>query len=311
MSAIAIEPARLFTSFFDPVEMVLCCSADATAADVNVRGKAAGLRFPLVSAPSASFNAHVAAIEYASGSARFGPYVDNILGMNWELPSGRIVRVGERVIKSTTGYDLHRFLLHTDGRYGRALEYVLRLRPLGGTVAKAVLQGDEAALGRVCDDVLHSPWLHWLDVVDLVFTADEPPMLEIGADCVLGEEIYFAEFFRQLGHDHGCSLLPPSGAQLQSLPALSLKSTLSEARTLGAELVREFGGTARVLVVNGVVHYLPDVSSTKIPGSVLMALTERCAATGGHAYGPLAPPPRPSSMEARWAEELLSAWLRI
>ena len=311
MSATAKDPVRLFTAFFDPVDMVLCCSAEATLAGINAQAAAAGLRFPLVGDPAASLQAHVAAIDYAPASARFGPYVDNLLGMNWELPSGTLVRVGERVIKSTTGYDLQRFLLHSDGRYGRARDYVLRLRPLGGASAEAVLHGEETALEKACDLLLHSPWLHWLDAVNLVFAADRGSMLEIMADCAPGEEACFADFFRQLGYDSGCLVLAPAAPRRRTLPPLSLKTALSEARTLGAELVRDFGGAARVLVVNGVVHYFPATPGKALPAEALAALAKRCAAAGGHLFGPLAPVPVPSAAEARWAEELEAAWKQL
>jgi len=51
------------------------------------------------------------------------------MGMNWRLPDGRIVRVGERVVKTTTGYDWFRFLLHTSHRFGHATDYASRLQP--------------------------------------------------------------------------------------------------------------------------------------------------------------------------------------
>ncbi len=311
MSLKATEPARLFTPFFDPVDMVLCCSADATVAEVNAQAGAAGLRFPLVADPAATLRAHVAALDYAPASARFGPYVDNILGMNWELKSATTVRVGERVIKSTTGYDLHRFLLHTDGRYGRARDYVLRLRPLGGVTARAVLQGDDALVEQACGIVLHSPWRHWLDSVELVIAANRGNALEIAADCVSGEEECFADFFRQLGHETGTLILPPTPPRHRALPSLSLKTTLDEARLLGNELVRDFGGAARVLVLNGVGHYFPITPDPCLPADALTALTKRCTAVGGHLYGPLAPAPGPNAAEARWAEELEAAWKQL
>jgi FAD/FMN-containing dehydrogenase len=311
MSATAMEPARLFTPFFDPVDMVFCCSAEATLAEVNARAASAGLRFPLVGDPAASLRAHVAAVDYAPGSARFGPYVDNILGMNWELKSRTLIRVGERVIKSTTGYDLQRFLLHTDGRYGRARDYVLRLRPLGGATAQAVLHGDDAAIEKACCLLLLSPWLHWLDSVDLVISADRGKILEIAADCAPGEEGCFADFFRQLGHESGTLVLAPAGPRRRVLPGLSLKTTLDEARSLGTELVRDFGGSARVLVVNGVVHYFPAGPDQELPADALAGLAKRCAGAGGHLYGPLAPAPVPSAAETRWAEELEATWKQL
>ena len=90
--------------------------AESSAADIRARIGKHPLRFPLILDLHATLEEQVAASGFAPASSRFGPYCDNIMGMNWQLPAGRIVRIGERVVKSTTGYDWFRFLLPGDGR---------------------------------------------------------------------------------------------------------------------------------------------------------------------------------------------------
>jgi hypothetical protein len=127
-----------------------------------------GFRFPLQLDPEATLSDHLSASGWAPASSRFGAYCDNVIGMNWELPGGRVVRLGERVVKSTTGYDLFRFLLHTDGRYGRAIDYVLRLRPDCGGNACYRLRGELRSVQGAGAALLSTCWLHWFDAVDAV-----------------------------------------------------------------------------------------------------------------------------------------------
>lgn len=300
---------ELFTPFLDPVDMVVCCPAETPLAEVQRQAAAHGLRFPLAIEPAASIAAHLAAAEYSSGSARFGPYADNVLGMNWRLPGGRVVRIGERVIKSTTGYDLLRFLLHSDGRYGRALDYVLRLRPAGGEHAHCALQGDAVALARARSLALHSPWIHWIDICDLEFGGGTPPRLRLVADCAPGESAAFEIFFRELERQSGARRFdaPPPPAQL---PSLGAKCTASLAVDIAEELVRRCGGTATVLCASGAVHLTapPDVAPS---ADVLDGLARTCSACGGHLYGRRAPAVAVGAAEEAWSRTLESSWNRI
>jgi FAD/FMN-containing dehydrogenase len=111
------------------VDGTLCLPANAIAADIHSQAHAHRLRFPLLLDEATTLREQIAATTHAPVSCRFGPYCDNILGINWRLPSGRIARIGERVVKTTTGYDWLRFLLHSGSRYGEPVDYVLRLRP--------------------------------------------------------------------------------------------------------------------------------------------------------------------------------------
>lgn len=304
----AVDDARLFASFLDPVEMVMSCEAEVPLAEVGRRAGGHGLRFPLVCDPALPLQAHITAVDYAPSSARFGPYVDNVLGMNWELLSGRVVRIGERVIKSTTGYDLLRFLLHSDGRYGRARSYVLRLRPLGGNRAGAVFRGDDEALERVRIALVRSPWIHWIDSVNLRISHSEGSDIEAEADCAAGEQAVFDGFFAEVSREAGATLSSLARAAPAGLPALSIKTTVTAATAVARRLVSENGGEARVLCVNGVVHYFPPAG--RCPPS-LLELASQCASDGGHMMGPWAPVAPPQEQEAVWAATLETTWKKL
>ncbi|MBX7211377.1 MAG: hypothetical protein K1X78_23920 [Verrucomicrobiaceae bacterium] len=157
---------RLFEPFVDAIDGTACVSASATLADIEALCAPHRLRFPLILDAKATLRDHVEAATHAPASHRFGPFCDNILGMNWRLPSGKVVRVGERVAKTTTGYDWLRFLLHTGTRFGEPLDYVIRLRPDCGFTMVAEFRGE--ALSQVVHQLLHSGWMHWWDSVDYI-----------------------------------------------------------------------------------------------------------------------------------------------
>ncbi len=308
MSETMTREQRLFTPFLDPVDMVVCCLAETSLEQVNEEATRHGLRFPMVCDPAASLQEHVTAVDYAPGSARFGPYVDNILGMNWELKSGTVVRVGERVIKSTTGYDLLRFLLHSDGRYGQARDYVLRLRPRCDTTVQGVFRGEHEALERLRSAVLHSPWVHWLDAVNLHISPNSETALEIEADCANGEPAIFEEYFAQVARASGTAVFSHAEPRRGGLPVLSLKTTIGAAPSLARHLVRAHSGTARVLCVNGVVHYFPSPDQRPLASAVVEELAAQCATEGGHIMGPWAGIAVPDDQETVWANTLEATW---
>jgi hypothetical protein len=302
---------RLFAPFLDATDMVGCWPADTTLSQINRDAAELNLRFPLVCNPAASLRDNISAVEYTSHSARFGPYVDNVLGMNWKLRSGTVVRVGERVIKSATGYDLPRFLLHSDGRYGRPANYVLRLRPIGGEIFRATLRGDNASLERARSMLLKSPWIHWFDALDLLISTGNDTLLELTADCALGEGTLFHGFTREFSRESGVQLVSDTRVPTTVLPSLSLKTIVGAASGLARQLVRDHGGSARVLCVSGVVHYFPPAELRSLPESSLAALERQCIAEGGHLSGPWAMPMTPSATETAWAEQLEAAWNQL
>jgi len=166
---------RLFVPFFDPLDAVICISAGTTATELASLIRGHKLRLPLTMDSAATLHQHILATPYSPSSSRFGHWCDNVIGMNWRLPGGRIVRIGERVVKSTTGYDLMRFLLGSQSRYGDAVDYVIRLRPLESSYSVFHLLGDLPSLKTAASAIIQSDWSHWLDSIDLDIEATHSP----------------------------------------------------------------------------------------------------------------------------------------
>lgn len=331
--AAAGDVARLFPKFLDPVDMVGCFPAAATLAEVNRAAAAHGLRFPLVADPGRTLAEHMAALEYAPASARFGPYADNVPGMNWRLPSGRRVRIGERVVKSATGYDLLRFLLHSDGRFGAAADYVLRLRPVGGEAFGGRFVGAAETLAAVAGTLRGTSWNHWCDRMDLVVAGvgdgDDAgdgarrAWIEVAGECLAGEREIFLEFLRGVATAAGAGLVadaadaadqsdmadPAKGGRC-GLPAFCLKTTPGRVAALAGRCVEALAGTARGLLLNGVVLAYP--AGPVVPAS-FDELRAAVVPAGGHVFGTAvaaaaAGTGAPSRLEAAWATALETEW---
>ena len=312
MKVTALDHERLFESFLDEVDGVLCVSAEATEREVARLAEPHGLRFPLWLDPMEPLHANIGAADYAPASSRFGPFGDNITGMNWQLPDGRLVRVGERVVKSTTGYDLLRFLLGSGDRFGQAKDYVLRLRPLCDRDGAFFLAGPEHALEQAVAEILHGPFLHWLDSVDCLAGKDQAALLRVGVHCPGAEFRVFADYVASLAAKHALDVGEKSGSEPapDGLPDLALKTTPDQVIPLCRDLASHGEIRCTGLCYPGVVHV--HLQNAADPVAAVAAIVHhnatRLEQAGGDWISRHAVRPVGSEEEARWVRGLLAEW---
>lgn len=248
-----------FPPFLDEIDGVLCLPATATAAEIAARIGSRALRFPLILDPTATLEEHAAAATHAPASSRFGPYCDNLLGMNWRLPDGRVLRVGERVVKTTTGYDWMRFLLHTGRRFGQPLDYLLRLRPDCGATGCFLLRGPGETVRAAAPRLLRDSWMHWFDAIDVVEEGGAPT-LRVTVHCPPEEWDVFENRLGAFAVTNGFQLevMREASMPADGLPDLVFKTSPDRVLRLAAEIARGDGLRCVALCYNGVVHaYLP------------------------------------------------------
>ncbi len=324
--------SRCFRHFIDPIDGVLCVSADAVADEIATLAHDHNLRFPLILDSSATLSQQVNSSEYAPASSRFGAFCDNILGMNWKMPDGRIVRIGERVVKTTTGYDVFRFLLHSCGRFGYATDYVVRLRPDCRHTVQYSLSGKTSDVCQSIPVLLKGSWMHWFDSIDLL-SEGQNCRLRLHVNCPPNESRLFTEYVSSFaGSQHlQMSAEYDRAAPVDGCPDFTFKTTPDRVPSLTTQLAQEQGIRATGLCYSGVVlGYLskpgqpvsdgsgPEASDCVQPsvgiqteGQDFERIAERIQtivrqhanelySLGGDWHSRYVPPPSPVSPESEW-----------
>jgi glycolate oxidase len=70
---------------------------------------------------------------------KYGVTRDYVIGLEWVLPDGEVLRVGRRTIKGVAGYDLTGLFVGSEGTLGVATEITLQLIPLPRQVKTALI----------------------------------------------------------------------------------------------------------------------------------------------------------------------------
>ncbi len=267
------DDPRLFPPMLDPLDGVICIFAGVTPGELHERISPHRLRFPLLIDPTLPLDQQVEACGYAPASSRFGPLCDNIIGMNWRLPNGNVIRVGERVVKSTTGYDLLRFLLGSCGRLGKPIDFVLRLRPAEACFGVANLTGDFDSIKQASAALLRSDWLHWFDSVDLVIDRsrerrDAHASLRVVVNLPMAEWPMVERYLESIGSTYRLQLEmgSQSFAPTDGLPDLFLKTTPDRVAELANSIsIEDHTRCVASLAVGAALFYYrqgPDTLST-------------------------------------------------
>lgn len=298
--------SRCFVPFLDEIDGVVCLSADATAAQIQSQAAPHKLRFPLLVDAQATLRDQVESTGFAPASSRFGPLCDNIVGMNWKLPNGHLVRLGERVVKTTTGYDMFRFLLSSGRRFGEPVDYVLRLRPNCGVTSVYELSGSPDAVAGTVPLLLKNCWMHWFDAID--FVADlASPRLRIALNCPADEMPVAEAYLSALAKAQQLVVLSDRDVPLpmDGCPDFVFKTSPEFVVQLARDIAA--GGIHCVaLCYNGVLHgYIPD-GADKLD-RIRTLIRERSGeleAIGGDWHSRHLPDTAPSELEALWIKTL-------
>jgi hypothetical protein len=300
---------RLFTPFLDTIDGVTCVAADITASELRELIGPHHLRFPLMTDASLPLATQVKASEYAPASSRFGELCDNIIGMNWRLADGRIVRIGERVVKSTTGYDLLRFLMHSDGRFGEPVDFVLRLRPHCGMDGLIELSGTRDVVTKAMPELLQSCWMNWFDSVDVLAESKSDFFtLRIAINTPSDEWHVFESMLAAFASAQKLAFkaVPQAPAPIDGCPDFALKTTPDRVVALASELAATYGIKCLALCYNGVVHgYLNDVvNASAMIQKIIQSHAKPLHDSGGDWHSRHLPRAAAQRVEAQWLSVL-------
>lgn len=140
-----------------PEDLTAVVQPGVVLADLQKAVDAHGLFYPPDpnSAATCTLGGNIAENAGGPSALKYGVTRDYVLGLEWVLPSGDLIRAGRHTIKGVAGYDLVGLFVGSEGTLGVATEITLKLLPKPRAVMTALIPfGDVISAAKAVGAVL-------------------------------------------------------------------------------------------------------------------------------------------------------------
>jgi len=179
-----------------------------TREELNTELRATGLFFPVDPGANAAIGGMTATRASGTTAVRYGTMKENVLALEVVLADGRIVRTGTRARKSSTGYDLTKLFVGSEGTLGIITEITLRLQGIPEAISAATCAFDdfETAVNTVIATIQMGIPMARIEFVDEMmakgFNLMEPEANLRSAAAVKEQAELFGEIVEDMGGGH-------------------------------------------------------------------------------------------------------------
>lgn len=151
---VSINTSRMNTILtVNAADMDCEVEAGVTREELNHHLRDQGLFFPVDPGANASLGGMAATRASGTTTVKYGSMRENVIGLEVVLADGTTLRTGGRARKSSSGYDLTRLFVGSEGTLGIFTKVLLRLHPIPEVILamSADFPAIESAVGLTCD----------------------------------------------------------------------------------------------------------------------------------------------------------------